>query len=268
MEVEQRNGQVAVVLDVLHISGQLLHGSVDGLNRCVQRIAGKGFRRQRKALIRQQSERLLRQLAEHGKPFVCGDLTQRIKIRPGRREGGVRHPHVLDPQPRIQRRIARSDDVERLLCQMLVGDHSHGGEHREEDREADQHRQAGGKGIDALLAVELLQLFVHLVRVFFVLLLEFCLHGGNLLHLAHPDTALVVERHDDQTHQQREQHDRPAVVAHEAVNPFQYGLQKFVDAHEFIPFLMWYRGLRERDHSRLWRTDCSAGRAMPPAAHP
>ena len=59
-----------------------------------------------------------------------------------------------------------------------------------------------------------------------------------------------------------------AVVAHEAVNPFQYGLQKFVDAHEFIPFLMWYRGLRAQDHSRLWRTDCSAGRAMPPAAHP
>ena len=98
---------------------------------------------------------------------------------------------------------------------------------RQEDGECQQDRNAPAGRIDAVLAIQRHQLGVHLLlgRVgaleLGVALLDRFGLGLNLLHLAHRDDALVVEREQRQVDEDREDEDRPAVVTDVPVDPVQ-----------------------------------------------
>ena len=165
-------------------------------------------------------------------PYIGGNLLQAAQVRPAGGEGAVRHPQVLHPQPALQHGLLVLQDSEHLLHHLLVGHQAHGVEHGNQDGEGQQHGQAGGKGVDALLLVQLGRFGVELLLVVGVLLLQGRQLRLNLGGFAHADAALVVEGHQHQLDEQGEDDDRPAVVAKERVDTVQDVLEKL--AHSVL----------------------------------
>jgi hypothetical protein len=100
----------------------------------------------------------------------------------------------------IRVRIAGED----LLVEVVEDE-----EEREEDRKLEENREAGGKGIDLVLPVELHDLLVHLLLVVLVLLLDRLQLRRVHLEALHRPELLDRERQDHDPHDQREDDDRP-----------------------------------------------------------
>ena len=103
---------------------------------------------------------------------------------------------------------------------------------REQHRQRQQHRHAAARRVDAALLVERHHLGVHLLprRIghlqLRVAILDRLDLGLDLLHLPHRDDALVAQREHRQVDEDRQQDDRPAVVADVAVDPLQRAQQR------------------------------------------
>ena len=92
----------------------------------------------------------------------------------------------------------------------------------EDHQEVDQHGRAAGGGVIAVLLLHAHQLFVLLFLVLGVLFLDLLDHRLVRSHAGGALLLLNLQREGQQAHDDREQDDGPAVVAHKLVDPLQH----------------------------------------------
>ena len=158
------------------------------------------------------------------------DLDKRAPC--GRQDGGherIRHEHVLDPKPALKHRLDAVLQIEDHLDRVLVRDDAHRGEHEDQNRPLQQHRQTARRHAHVLLAVKLQRLLVELFLVVGVFLLKRLQLGLDPHRGAHAAAGLDVQRQHQQAHEQRKHHNRPSVIAHPAVDPVEHGYKQGID---------------------------------------
>ena len=164
--------------------------------------------------------------------------------------------------------------------QLLVRERAQRVEHREEDDHRNEHRQAGAHRVDALFAIQLLELLVELLLI----ILVFGLKGGRLgldgRHAHGGAAALEVERHDHQLDQDGEDDDRQRVIVDERVQRFDerkqlamfYALRTFANERLVSQFLTFYHNPEIDPHTlvepflwikNLWMPDSPFATYMP-----
>ena len=130
----------------------------------------------------------------------------------------IRRRQILDPQD--PRRVPELDRREQHPVE------------RDEHRDLHQDRQAAAQRVDLLLLVHLHHLDLQLLLVVRVLLLQRLQLRPDHLHLRHRARARVVQRIEHALDDDREQHDRPAPVVDDAVQPLQQPEERRRDHRE------------------------------------
>ncbi|ABA49432.1 hypothetical protein BURPS1710b_0305 [Burkholderia pseudomallei 1710b] len=100
---------------------------------------------------------------------------------------------------------------------------------RDEHRNLDHHRQAAAKRVHLLRLVQFHQRRVHLLRIALEAFAQRLHPRRDFLHPRHRLVARRRQREEHRLDQQREQHDRPAPIADEAVNLLEQPEQRLRD---------------------------------------
>ena len=99
----------------------------------------------------------------------------------------------------------------------------------EHDKEVDQHRHTAGRGLIAIILLELHQLFLLLVGLVLVLFLDVRDHRLECRHLGHALLLVELQRDAEQADDDGEDDDVPAVVRDEVVDPLHHIAERYTE---------------------------------------